>query len=200
VTSFPFKDQILAVHFGITVVLAILSAIYAIPFIYTRSQKIQYLVSILVSQNIAAVSFYIWGLFLIGANQEIPENSLLTFSMVTLCLGALLFIAIVIRFSILLGKGKYRKGSKRDELRAKFETKTYFPAIIIGSTGLVFIIQFVVRTFNLADIEDVMLIFICFTLFYTMIFVLPEQLVILYCKFRFKSFNFNKRGSLYNEE
>jgi len=120
--------------------------------------------------------------------------------MVTLCLGALLFIAIVIWFSILLGKGKYRKGSKRDELRAKFETKTYFPAIIIGSTGLVFTIQFVVRTFNLADIEDVMLIFICFTLFYTMIFVLPEQLVILYCKFRFKSFNFNKRGSLYNEE
>jgi len=39
VTSFPFKDQILAVHFWITVVLVILSAIYAIPFIYTRRQK-----------------------------------------------------------------------------------------------------------------------------------------------------------------
>ena len=199
-TSFPYKDQILTVHFWVTVALVIFSLIYAIPLIYKRSQKTQYLVSILVSQNIAAVSFYICGLFLIGENQEIPENSLLTFTMVTLSFGVLLFTATVIRFSILLGKGKYRKGSKRDELRAKFETKTYIPAVIIGSTALLFIIQFTVRTFNLADIEDAVITVICFGLFYTMIFVLPEQLLILYCKFRFKSFNYSERGRLYNEE
>ncbi|MET3655427.1 hypothetical protein [Sporosarcina psychrophila] len=61
----------------------------------------------------------------------------------------MLFVATVIRFSVLLKRGKYQKGSKRDELRAKFETKTYIPAVIIGSTGLVFIIQFTVRTLNL---------------------------------------------------
>ncbi|WP_342539133.1 hypothetical protein MKY15_04455 [Sporosarcina sp. FSL K6-1540] len=66
----------------------------------------------------------------------------------------MLFVATVIRFSILLKRGKYRKGSKRDGLLAKFETKTYIPAVIIGGTGLVFIVQFVVRTFNLADIEE----------------------------------------------
>ena len=49
----------------------------------------------------------------------------------------MLFVATVIRFSVLLKRGKYQKGSKRDELRAKFETKTYIPAVIIGSTGLV---------------------------------------------------------------
>ncbi|KAA0955562.1 ABC transporter ATPase [Sporosarcina sp. ANT_H38] len=192
-TNFPFKDQILTIHFWITVAIVILSVIYAIPLIYKRSQKTQYLVSILVSQNIAAVSFYICGLFLIGENQEIPGNSLLTLSF-----GVLLFTATVIRFSILLGKGKYR--SKRDELRAKFEKKTYIPAVIIGSTAFLFIIQFIVRTFNLADIEDAFLTVICFVLFYTMIFVLPEQLVILYCKFRFKSFNFDKRGYLDSED
>ena len=199
-TNFPYKDQILTVHFWVTVVLVILSGLYAIPLIYKRSQKTQYLVLILLSQNIAAVSFYICGLFLIGENKEIPENSLLTFTIVTLSLGVLLFIAIVIRFSILLRKGKYRKGSKRDELRAKFETKTYIPAAIIGSTTLLFIIQFTVRSFNLADIEDAFYTVICFVLFYTMIFVLPEQLVILYCKFRFKSFNFDKRGYLESED
>ncbi|MEK5067106.1 ABC transporter ATPase [Sporosarcina sp. FSL K6-1508] len=199
-TNFPFKDQILTVHFWITGVIVILSAIYAIPFIYKRSQKTQYLVSILVSQNAITLSFYICGLFLLGENPEIPESSLLTFTMVTLLFGALFLVAIVIRFSILLRKGKYRKGSKRDELRAKFETKTYIPAVIIGSTGLVFIIQFTVRTFNLADIEGAVITVICFVLFYTMIFVLPEQLVILYCKFRFKSFNFDKRGYLDSED
>ena len=199
-TNFPYKDQILAVHFWITVVLVILSVIYAIPLIYRKSQKIQYLLTILVSQNFFAVSSYICGLFLLGENQGISESSLLTFTMVTLFLGALLLIATVIRFSILLRKGKYRKGSKRDELRAKFETKTYIPAVIIGSTALLFIIQFAVRTFNLADLEDAMIAIISFVIFYTMIFVLPEQLVILYCKFRFKSFNYNERGNLYNED
>ncbi|WP_280528738.1 hypothetical protein [Virgibacillus pantothenticus] len=29
-----------------------------------------------------------------------------------------------------------------------------------------------------------------------MLFVLPEQLVILYCKYRFESFNFDKDGNL----
>ncbi|MBO0589742.1 hypothetical protein I2484_20885 [Sporosarcina sp. E16_8] len=200
VTNFPYKDQILTVHFWITVVLVILSAIYAIPSIYKRSQKMQYLVTILVSQNIFAVFLYISGLFLIGENQEISDKSLLKFAMVTLSFGVLLFIVTVIRFSILLRRGKYRKGSKRDELREKFETKTYIPAVIIGSTGLLFIIQFAVRTFNLADIEDAVITVLGFAVFYTMIFVLPEQLVILYCKFRFKSFNFDKRGYLESED
>ena len=199
-TNFPYKDQILTVHFWVTVVLVILSVIYAIPFIYMKSQKTQYLVSILSSQNIAAVFLYISGLFLLGENQEVSEKSLLTFTMVTLSLGVLLFVATVIRFSILLRKGKYRKGSKRDELRANFENKTYIPAAIIGSTALVFIVQFVVRTYNLADIEEATITFISFGIFYTMIFVLPEQLVILYCKFRFKSFNFDKRGYLESED
>ncbi|HJF33535.1 MAG TPA: hypothetical protein K8V56_17365 [Sporosarcina psychrophila] len=199
-TNFPYKDQILTVHFWITVVLVILSVIYAIPFIYMRDQKTQYLVSILVSQNIFAIFLYISGLFLLGENQEVSEKSLLTFTMVTLSFGVLLFVATVIRFSILLRKGKYRKGSKRDELRAKFEKKTYIPAVIIGSTGLVYIIQFAVRTFNLADIEEAVITVLCFAVFYTMIFILPEQLVILYCKFRFKSFNFDKRGYLDSED
>ncbi|MEK5067108.1 ABC transporter ATPase [Sporosarcina sp. FSL K6-1508] len=200
VTNFPYKDQILAVHFWITTVLVILSVIYAIPLIYRKSQKTQYLLTILVSQNFFAVSSYIIGLFLLGENQEVSESSLLTFTMVTLCLGALLFIVTVIRFSILLRKGMYRKGSKRDELRAKFEKKTYIPAVIIGSTALLFIIQFAVRTYNLADLEDAMIAILSFAVFYTMIFVLPEQLVILYCKFRFKSFNFDKRGYLDSED
>ncbi len=91
VTNFPYKEQILTVHFWVTLVLVILSVIYAIPFIYIRSQKTQYLVSILVSQNIAAVFLYISGLFLLGKNQEISEKSLQTFTMVTLSLGVLLY-------------------------------------------------------------------------------------------------------------
>ena len=42
-----------------------------------------------------------------------------------------------------------------------------------------------------------LMIFLAFLLYFMMMFVLPEQLVILYCKFRFKSFNFDPDGNLY---
>lgn len=68
--------------------------------------------------------------------------------------------------------------------------------MIVGSVGLLFILQYLVRTFGLADIESIVMITLFILLFYTMLFVLPEQLVILYCKYRFDSFNYDKNGNL----
>lgn len=68
--------------------------------------------------------------------------------------------------------------------------------MIVGSVGLLFILQYLVRTFGLADIESIVMVTLFILLFYTMLFVLPEQLVILYCKYRFDSFNYDKNGNL----
>lgn len=194
-TNYPHKDQILAIHFWVTAILVCLLAIYAIPFIYMRGQKMQYLVSILLIQNLG-ISFYIMSLFLIGENTNLTEQSLLTFTWFTLLLAFLLLVVTSIRFYILLRKGAYLSGSKKAKQRAKFETSSYIPAAIVGSTGLFFIIQFIVRVFDLSVQRDTFIIILGFLLFYTILFVLPEQLVILYCKFRFKGFNFNKKGNL----
>ena len=195
-TNYPDKNNIFTVHFWITVILMFLSIIYAIRAIYMKSQKAQYLLIILVSQNVATVCSFIMVLFLIGENREITKGSLMNFTYVTLFFGLLIFIVTSIRFYLLLRKGHYRKGSKKDELRGRFETKSYLPVAIIGSTGLVFIIQFIVRIYGLADLEEAFIIVILMLIFFTMIFVLPEQLVILYCKFRFDSFNYSKKGKL----
>ncbi len=199
-TNFPYRSEILTIHFWVTAVLIILSVIYAIPFIYKRSQRVQYLISILVTQNLVTVSCFILGIFLVGEDSNVAEQSLVTFTKITLFLGVLLFFVTSLRFYILLRKGKYRKGSKREELRGKFEKRSYIPAAIIGSSALVFIIQYMIRTLNMHDFREAFITVICFALYYTLIFILPEQLVILYCKFRFKSFNFNKRGYLESED
>ena len=170
-TIYPNKAIIFTVHLWITATLIFLSIIYTIPVVYKKSQKIQYLLVILVSQNVAGACFYISALFLIGSENigmDTPEASLMTFTYVTLLLGLLTFIATSLRFYILLRKGHYRRGSKKDELRRKLETNSYLPMVIIIGP----------------------------LLFFTMLFVLPEQLVILYCKFRFDSFNYNKKGKL----
>ncbi len=199
-TIFPYLEQIQTIHFWITAGLIILSVLYAIPAVFKRSQRIQYLLSILTIQNIGTGFCYLIALFLIGEQEEVTVESLLIFTKVTLIIGVLIFMATSIRFYILLMKGQYRAGSKKEAMREKFEMKSYLPAVIIGSTGLVFVIQYVVRTFSWWDLEMMFVAIMFIGVFFTMLFVLPEQLVILYCKFRFKSFNFDRNGYLKSED
>lgn len=198
-TIYPNKETILQVHFWITAGLIVLSLIYAIPAVYKRSGKIQYLLSILVSQNLFSFTILISALFFIGRNGEgkdITEQSLLSFTWILLLIGLLIFAATFVRFFILLNKGHYRKGSRNDERRGKFETTSYLPAAILGGVGIVFIIQYLARNSVVDDLNVMVVIVGGIVLFFVMLFVLPEQLVMLYCKFRFKSFNYNERGQL----
>ena len=192
---YPHKDKILAIHVLITLTIVGFCAIYSITRVYMRRQNVQYFLGIVVTQNLG-VSMYIIALFFIGKGAEITKESLLTFTYVTLLFGLLIFIATCIRFYILLRKGHYRRGSEKDKLRSKFETKSYLPMVTIGSIGVLFIIQFLVSTFSLEDFELMLVIVLGILIFFTLIFVLPEQLVILYCKFRFDSFNYSKKGKL----
>lgn len=174
----------------------ILSVIYAIPAVYNKSQKFQYLIVTLASQNLGGLSFYIMGLFFIGKGTITTEESILTFTLVTLIFGIIIFLLTSIRFNRLLVKGAYREGSRKGEIRSRFETKSYLPAAIIGGVAIVYIIQYFARTTHTFDVNSLILIIIGPILFYAMLFVLPEQLVILYCKYRFDSFNYNKNGEL----
>ncbi len=200
---FPNKDKIITMHLWITLVLIVLSIIYSIPAVHVKSQKLQYFLVIVVSQNVGAVSLFLLVLFLIGTEEagiNANEKLLIMIAQITILFGLLIFIATFIRVYILLRKGHYRKGSKNDVRRGKFEIRSYIPIAIIGSTGLVFVIQYLIRKSYIVNLEIMVVIIIGIIIIYTMLFVLPEQLVILYCKFRFKSFNFNKRGYLESED
>ncbi len=202
-TIHPYKEEILTVHFWITVALVILSIIYAIPAVYRRSGRIQYLVSIVVSQNLFGVTFFICALLMIGSQRggtKVTQSFMLNFTYLALLIGLVVFVATFIRFYLLLHRGYYRKGEEKDALRERFETKSYLPAAIIGGIGLVFIIGYISRVSGIDDTKIMFFIILGNLLFYVMLFILPEQLVILYCKFRFKSFNFNKRGYLESKD
>ena len=196
---FPYKQKILEVHFWLTSVLVLLSIVYAIPFIYRRSQRVQYLLTILVSQNLFTFPLFICALFFIGKEGEgmkaTPE-SLLNFTYILLFIGLLVFLLTFVRFYTLLRKGQYRKGSSKELLRIKFEKKSLLPTAIIVGIGLVLVLQYIIRNSAINDFNMYGVILIGITLFYVMLFILPEQLVILYCKMRFKSFNFNESGYL----
>ncbi len=195
-TIYPNVENIQTIHFWLTAAFIFLSILFGIPAVFKKSQKFQYFLSIVVSQNLS-VLIYFAALFILGEEEGVKEEQLYSFTWITLSVAALLFIATCLRFFILLKKGHYKKGSKADELRSKFETTSYIPIAIIGGIGLVFLIQYVMKMGTSDLFDTFMFVFLPLAIFYTMIFVLPEQLVMLYCKFRFKSFNFDERGILY---
>lgn len=197
-TIYPNFESIMTIHMWFTAILIGISIIFAIPAVFKRLEKLQYFFSIIVTHNFT-VFFFLSPLFLLGEEDTATVESLVRLTWISLSIAVLLFIATFIRFYILLQKGHYRAGSKSEELRGKFETTSYVPLAIIGSVGIVFLIQAVMKM-GTSDLTNTFtLVFLPFGIFYTLIFVLPEQLVILYCKIRFKTFNFDMRGYLYTE-
>src|SRR5699024_10372044 len=189
-TSYPFKEEIFATHLAVTIILIMLSIIFGVPSTFRDFQKTQYLISIIVSQNLFAWYTYIGALFTIGTSNSSKE-SILMFTFITLLIGLFVFIINFIRFYILLRKGKYRSGSGRDFLRGKFEKKSLIPMATVAGLGIVYIIQYAARNNFYKDADDITIILLGPILLYGMLFVLPEQLVLLYCKFRFDSFNYS---------
>ncbi|MFG6495749.1 ABC transporter ATPase [Fictibacillus sp. UD] len=196
---YPNIEGIKKIHLWATIILTVLSIIYAVPFIYRRSEKLQYFLGILLSQNIGGACMYLGALFVIGADFNVTEKSLINLTFITLGFAVILFVVTFVRFYILLHKGQYREGSGRGQIRERFETTSYIPMAIVLGLAIVYIIQYLIRAGGLFSLETFFLTVLPLLIFYTMIFVLPEQLVILYCKFRFKSFNFDRNGYLYSE-
>src|SRR5699024_1848901 len=111
-SNYPYMEIIFIVHLIITVILILFSIIFSIRAVYMKYQKVQYLVTIMVSQNLFCVFFYIAALFLISTDRlglSTSIESVIFFTFITILLGVLIFIATFIRFYILLRNGKYRK-------------------------------------------------------------------------------------------
>ena len=71
---FPSIEKLRFIHLIITIVTVIFSLIYAIPSIFMRQQKIQYLITILVSQNLFGFLPLMMALFFLGKGDNISEN------------------------------------------------------------------------------------------------------------------------------
>lgn len=194
-SNYPFKWYIFFTHMVITIVLVILSIIYGISKVFRKQEKTQYLISIIVSQNLFGLYMFFTILYIIGS-VDITVRSVMFVTFVTIALGVVLFILTCNRFLRLLQAGHYRKGSKKGALRSRFENKSHITPIVIGAIAIVNIVYFITKDMIFIDFERILISIIGIATFYTMIFVLPEQLVIFYCKHRFESFNFDENRNI----
>ncbi|SEO94624.1 hypothetical protein SAMN04488134_12011 [Amphibacillus marinus] len=195
-SNFPLYRSVFVYHLWFSIGLTVLMIIYMLPSVYMGSQKIQYLLTIIVSQNVFGVSPYILALIIIASTFTSDLNTLTFIITTTLLGGVLVFVVTWIRFMILLKKGHYRKGSTKSQLRQKFETKSLLPFATAVGVPMVLIMVPLLRLVQPGNIEELFFTCLFIFVFYTMLFILPEQIVILYCKCRFDSFNFESTGRL----
>lgn len=198
-TILPYSENIILIHLGLSILLALFSILFAFPSVYIKKQKSQFFISILVSQNLFGISAYLLALIALGTNESglnSNPSSILSFTIVTLIIGFFIFFITSIRFYTLLKQGQYGIDTKKSDARRKFEAKSYVPLAIVSGVGVLFILQYLFRTFSLQNMDIMLMIVMGILIFYAMLFVLPEQLVLLYCKRRFKSFNYSKNGKL----
>jgi hypothetical protein len=197
VTKYPLFSEMMLIFFWISIVLTVLLVLFSIRVIYMKFQKFQYLVGVVISHVLFSVSFYLAALFIIGKSDQVSEGVLIKITLISLSSMMTIVLVTIIRFFILLNKGAYRKGNAKDVQRSKFEGYSYVPAVVIASTGFVISLQMIISNYGFEGFNEMIAIIIGFVLVHVMSFVLPEQLVILYCKYRFKSFNFDYRGQMY---
>lgn len=197
VTNYPIFSEMMFICFWFTVVLTVLMIVFTFRYFYMKFQKIQYILAIVLSHALFSVSVYLAALFIIGKSDRVSEDVLMKITLISLSSMVLVVIVTIIRFIILLNKGAYRKGTAKDIQRAKFEGYSYVPAVVTASTSLVISLQMIISSYGLQGFREIIVIVIGFLVIHVMSFVLPKQLVILYCKYRFKSFNFDNRGKLH---
>lgn len=189
---------ILIVVTVIGIILIMLSVIFSIKGVYETRQAAQYFIVILVTQYTFGLLLYLAGLFIIlhdlqhGYRGEVGVEELALFAIASFSIGIFIFIFSFIRFVRLLKKGKFRKNTSRDKIRGQLEARTdeFKKTGIFGGIAMLGTATSIFQMFPVHDAESLLIVTIGITLFFVMLFILPEQLVSWYCIKKFNSFRY----------
>ncbi|MFB1099717.1 hypothetical protein [Terribacillus sp. JSM ZJ617] len=198
-STFPNKEIIREYHLWITVGITFFSLIFSFPSISKKYQRLQYLLTIIISQNLFGWIFFMAALLSIGRLPEVDESKVISLAGMLITAAILVLVLTLLRLLILLNRGAFRIDSNKVESRSKWESliNSKKPIIMVGSVGLALIIISILNSIDINYIQEIFIFVISSLIFLAMQFVLPEQLIILYCKIRFKSFNYSKNGNLF---
>src|SRR5699024_1414045 len=106
-------------------------------------QKMQYLTTIIASQQIFGLNFFVALLFLISSEYHtiIRLENVMPITLILIVIGLLVFVLKSMRYYWLLKQGAYRSESDRDMFRKTLEKTKSFMPVVIGATALYMIIS-----------------------------------------------------------
>lgn len=191
---------ILCILFDIVgLVVSILAVSFAFKKVYKSRQAEQYLVVTLISLYIFGILPLVIALYMIfddvqfNHNFSIGNTKMVLFIIGILVLGVMVFLFAFLRFIKRLEDGKYRRENKSDTNEGYLEGRSLNFKKISITVGIAFILVAIIllTVLHVTDVETLFMSSLSIMLFYSMLFILPKQIVIWYCIKRFKSFQSN---------
>lgn len=194
------KLTLLIIQYTMTLLLIIYAAIYIFPNNYFKKQHTQLLVANLLLLNFLSIFPFYGALFVLVRTVDVSEGSFFGLAIVVIVSGIVFYLSILHRLRRSIEVGNYRKESEKINyekvLKRDRAISTRLPEFIIAGIGVVFIISYLMSTMS-EHVEMMILCFMLFLLFYMGIFLFAYSTIGVYCKKRFKSFNFDEEGELH---
>lgn len=191
---------ILCISFDVVgLVVSILAIFFASKKVYKSRQAEQYLVVTLISPYIFGILPLGIALYMIfddvqfSHNFSIGNTKMVLFIIGILVVGVMVLLFAFLRFIKRLEDGKYRRENKSDTNEGYLEERPLNFKKISIIFGIVFILVAIIllTILHVTDVETLFISSLTIMIFYSMLFILPEQFVIWYCIKRFKSFQSN---------
>ncbi len=190
-----FKDEILIVVYFFTSILIIFSIVFLIPFFYRKNQRMQYIISSVNILNILSVMPLFCSLFFLVRNRDLSLMVYLVIAVSLIVFGMGLYWLVLCGLRKKIQYGGYRNdvAGKRNGMAVRHDNAdlSQIPSIIFGGAGFAMIVG------SLGLVGDTLVMIIMLLLYLTGIYLFAQARLIMYCKRRFRSFNFSEEGHLY---
>src|SRR5699024_5400642 len=180
-------------------VVAISAIFFASKKVYKSRQAGQYLFVTIISPYLFGILPLAIALYMIfddvqfNHNFTIGNTEMVLFIIGIIDLGLIFIIFDFLRFTKRLEDGKYHKKNKIDTNEGFLEGRSLNFKKIYTTFGVAFILVAIklLTVLHVTDVETLFISSLTIMIFYSMLFILPEQIVIWYCIKRFKSFQVN---------
>ncbi|MEI3613190.1 hypothetical protein [Pseudogracilibacillus sp. SO30301A] len=196
-----FKQGMMKTVFLFTIVIIILSIIYSIPYFYKKQEHIQYrILSLGLGNNVISIPYFC-GIFMLMQENNIPDFIYFLVAVSLILLGVGMFFMIVHKTSKAIKTGYFSRHSNQSNYDETVQKDKAFisnlPGLIFGGAGLLLIIGTSIPYLKTADGEAIFMAMLAIICYFFGIHIITMNLIAIYCKERFRSFNFPEEGHLY---
>lgn len=196
-TVYPgyFKIPVLISLYTFIGILILLGILFSIPYIYKRHGVKQYILGSIVLLNSVSIMPFFCSIFFLSQNESITFYRYIWIAFILLLLGMGNYLVAKVFLLKKVQKGKFKANLESDTYQeAVREDGEIFSKMVPLFFGLVGSLMIIGNT----DLSEKSLAGIMFTLSYFFgIHLYAQSKLLIYCKRRFKSFNFTKDGELY---
>lgn len=195
------KQGIMNGIFLFTLVLIVLLVIYSVPYLYKKQEHIQFRIfSLGYFNNIVIIPYFSSMFFLVRENNT-PDYIYFIVAILLILFGlGMFYMSLHLTFTS-ISNGYFARESIENNYNSAVKKEKNFksklPGLVFGGAGLLLVFGSSPPFVDTYDREALFLAVILLLAYFLGIHIVTMNLIAIYCKERFRSFNFSEEGHLY---